>query len=522
MGNTMKKTPKAAKIAKETTIRVLQWNILADGLGQDGFLSTEFVPIRESSAATANGYEAIQFMQMVREAKVDDAKSGAIQAMNDLKKAEKKLKKLKDGSSADVAKLKQEIASMKDTVSKSKLVNLKQKFEHSPELERVNAETLDWNVRYSRIKALLLRADPDIITFQEMDHLKQFLDDGTFSSKYTCLLDAQGRYRPPFYNSDDTSKDSRRSENYMKQLIQSQAAFCPKSYSHAYNFRKKRSRPGAKDLDDDGVAVFWKKDKFEATELGYLEYPPKEGDSKKEGALAVTLYHKTSKQSINVLTAHLPSGDDVAKEQERLSVLKNPTAMCVAQRLCRQGNGEWKQVPYEANYKFDGLLAFIQYYTQQDAKQTSPRTIFALDTNSRPTFPLTDASSATKGEKTNVWNSIRQGSNLESIWVQTSFLDSNGKATNPQYPFVATVNKMRGPSSDQPSKIGEHQLELIDHIFTNARNSHVVKDVQISETEIIPLAPLQYASKEGKAEVSLNPSMSMPSDHLPVVVDIAL
>lgn len=518
-GKFSRASPKAAKISKETTIRVLQWNILADGLGRDGFLSTEFVPIRESSAANAKKYEANQFMQLVREAKIEDTKSGAIQAMNDLKKAEKRLKKIQPTNvQADVVK--QEIATMKDTVSKSKLVNLKQQFEHSPELERVDTETLDWNVRYSRIKALLLRTDPDIITFQEMDHLKQFLEDGTFSSKYTCLLDPHDRYQTPYY-SEDASKDSRRPENYMTHLLRSKAAFCPKSYSNAYNFRKKRSRPGASDLDDDGVAVFWKKDRFEPMELGFLEYPTKEGESKKEGAIAVTLHHQTSNQLINVLTAHLPSGDDAVKEQERLNVLKNPTVDCVAQRLCRQNDGTWKQVSYEANYKFDGLLSFIHYYTQQDPNQKNPRTVLALDTNSRPTFPLTDAS-ATNSEKTNVWHSILQGSKLESIWVQTSLLDSNGNPTNPRYPFIASVNKMRGPSSDQPSKIGEHQLELIDHIFTNARNSHVVKDVQINEAIRIALAPLQFASKDGKAEVSLNPSMSMPSDHLPVVVDIEL
>ncbi|KAL3939628.1 MAG: hypothetical protein SGBAC_005675 [Bacillariaceae sp.] len=502
----------------EKSIRLLQWNILADGLGKDGFLSTEFVPIRESSAATAKKYKADEFMKLVRQAKVDDGNSGAVQAMNDLKKAEKRMKKLQPQD--DEEKLKQQVASAKDTVSKSKLVNLKKQFERSPELERVDAEILDWNMRYHRIHALLLRANPDIITFQEIDHLKQFLDDGIFSSKYTCMLDFKSNYQIPVYH-EDSSKDARRPENFMSELMRAKAAFFPKSYSNAYNFRK-RDHPSGKDFDDDGVAVFWKTAKFEATELGFLEYPAKAGDSKRQGALAVTLRHKKSNQLINVLTAHLPSGDDVAKEQERLNVLRNPTSEFAAQRLCRQDNGAWKQIPYEVNQKFDGFLSFIQYYTpSKDTNQTKSRIIVALDTNSRPCFPLTDTST-TNGEKANVWNSFLQGTNLESIWVQSSILDLDGKPKNPKLPFVASVNKMRGPSSAQPSKIGEHQLELIDHIFTNAKNSQIVKEVQISEALRIPLAPLQYPAKEGPAEIQLKPTLTMPSDHLPVLVDIEL
>jgi endonuclease/exonuclease/phosphatase family metal-dependent hydrolase len=502
-----------------STIRVAQWNILADGLGQDGFVATEFVPIRETSAATSKKYGAVEFMELIRIAKQEDTKTGIMKALGDLKKAEKKLKKLPDASSADASKLKNEITSLKETVSKSKLVKLKKQFERSPELERIDSEILDWNVRYSKIKALLLRTDPDVITFQEIDHVQQFLNDGIFSSKYTCLVDHTQTYETPFYAEDahDQSKDTRRPDNYMSELLQRKAAFCPKSYSNAYNFRKKRPRPGTH-LDDDGVAIFWKKDRFEPLELGFLRYPTKEGDSKREGAVAVTLQHKTSAQKIHVLTAHLPSGDETAKEQERLNVLRNPSAEFLAQRVVRQGdkNGvlAWEPAPYQGK-KFDGLLSFVQYYSSMS--ETS-RTIFALDTNSRPTFPLTEAGN----QKTNVWNSILEQSDLESVWVQSSILDTDGKATNPKLPFVASVNKMRGPSSDQPTKIGEHQLELIDHVFTNARNSRLVKDVELGESIMAPLAPLQYASKEGKAEISLNPSLSMPSDHLPVVVDIDL
>jgi len=229
----------------------------------------------------------------------------------------------------------------------------------------------------------------------------------------------------------------------------------------------------------------------------------------------VTLLHKASNKSTNVLTAHLPSGDDVAKEQERLDTLKHASAEFVAQRIRLQENGAWKQVPYEANQKFDGIVSYVKYYSERTTNQSNARTVFALDTNSRPAFPLSEG-------KTNVWNSILQGCpKLESVWVQNSFLDVKGNSTR-LYPFVASVNKMRGPSSAQPSKIGEHQLELIDHIFTDAPKSKVVESIQMGGSNVVPMAPLLFSAKEGEAEVSLIPNTVMPSDHVPVVVDIQL
>eukprot|EP00957_Ditylum_brightwellii_P172606 13139994-Ditylum_brightwellii.AAC.1 len=54
---------------------------------------------------------------------------------------------------------------------------------------------------------------------------------------------------------------------------------------------------------------------------------------------------------------------------------------------------------------------------------------------------------------------------------------------------------MRGPSSNQPFKIEEHQLELIDHILTNGQLSQLVTPVELKKKEYVTTAPLLYKSK---------------------------
>jgi mRNA deadenylase 3'-5' endonuclease subunit Ccr4 len=136
-------------------------------------------------------------------------------------------------------------------------VKLKNQFKDSPEFEKILRTVLSWDVRYDRIKRIILKADPDIMTFQEMDHLKQFIEDEQFKAKYTCLVDKTARYRPAKYASDSDSGDLR-PENYLRHILTSRAAFAPKSYSKASSLQKKR-QDDSDDIDDDGVAIFWKK-----------------------------------------------------------------------------------------------------------------------------------------------------------------------------------------------------------------------------------------------------------------------
>merc|ERR1712138_106645 len=99
--------------------KLLQWNILADGLGNDGFLSTEFEPIYENSKPNAKSYQAVEFMTLVREAKLSDKSSGVLKDMNDLKKEGKKLKSIKSKDSSEYKETQSKVASLKAKIDQN-------------------------------------------------------------------------------------------------------------------------------------------------------------------------------------------------------------------------------------------------------------------------------------------------------------------------------------------------------------------------------------------------------------------
>ena len=68
---------------------------------------------------------------------------------------------------------------------------------------------------------------------------------------------------------------------------------------------------------------------------------------------------------------------------------------------------------------------------------------------------------------------------------------------------------MRGPLSDQPHKIGKHVCGVIDHVFFSR---HFLGSRHA-------WLPLTYATP-ADARRDLLPSLSIPSDHAPVVVDL--
>jgi len=86
-------------------------------------------------------------------------------------------------------------------------------------------------------------------------------------------------------------------------------------------------------------------------------------------------------------------------------------------------------------------------------------TIICLDANANPFGEGTS-------DEPSVWKSFLENQDVASVWEGH---------LNPEVPPVShggvgreapvSVNKMRGPLSDQPSKIGLHAYQLIDHIF---------------------------------------------------------
>ena len=121
--------------------------------------------------------------------------------------------------------------------------------------------------------------------------------------------------------------------------------------------------------------------------------------------------------------------------------------------------------------------------------------------------PLVTNSSPERTEKQTVWRLLRATPNIASVW--DSAFDSSGRAICAPQPV--STNKIRGPLSDQPAKIGHHAYALIDHIYFS-RHFAFIRHA---------CSPLAYSSRK-EARMHLIPSLDMPSDHAPVIVDLTL
>ena len=93
----------------------------------------------------------------------------------------------------------------------------------------------------------------------------------------------------------------------------------------------------------------------------------------------------------------------------------------------------------------------------------------------------------------------------KSVWG--AHYDREGRATSA--PSPVTTNKMRGPLSKQPQKVGEHMNGIIDHVYFNGG------------LELLRHAwgPVVHATP-AEAQSGLIPTLDMPSDHAPVIVDL--
>jgi len=110
-----------------------------------------------------------------------------------------------------------------------------------------------------------------------------------------------------------------------------------------------------------------------------------------------------------------------------------------------------------------------------------------------------------------VWKALRGGMGgvgigMSSVW--DGFFSTDGVAL--RTPAPVTVNKMRGATSQQPAKIGAHAYELIDHVWYN-------KGMRLEQHAI---EPVRYKSARS-ARLKLMPDLYIPSDHVPVVVNMA-
>lgn len=202
------------------SFRVLSWNLLADGLSNDGFLVRD---VLRQDLPDHRSVGALQFGAMVDEVSTVKRENGDIQ----------KLKKKYD----------------------------------TPRSQANHAAVMDWVRRWLQTRALIAATAPDIVALQELDHMAD-AEKELGELGYTCKLPASAAcYKPIHAILEGTVR--RQDEAYLAHLRKTGVAFAPKTYSNCRKFGLESNRASA---DDDGVAIFWREDVFRATAIDFLSF----------------------------------------------------------------------------------------------------------------------------------------------------------------------------------------------------------------------------------------------------------
>ena len=196
------------------------------------------------------------------------------------------------------------------------------------------------------------------------------------------------------------------------------------------------SAPTQHDVDDDGSAIFWRASVFEAVEIQHLvTADTKPTESRFKGLVHVRLRRtgrgrsaepgaaENAADELSIMAGHLTSGLEDSDEKLRLHDLQ-------ARTLSRSGG---------AVFNLDGgAPSLLELFAKSAAQRP---TVLCLDANSGP-----DRTSAPLA-----WRAMREAA-AGSCWDE--FFDARGGPTG--RPPPVTSNKLRGPLSGQPAKIGAH------------------------------------------------------------------
>eukprot|EP01062_Namystynia_karyoxenos_P058874 TRINITY_DN50326_c0_g1_i1.p1 TRINITY_DN50326_c0_g1~~TRINITY_DN50326_c0_g1_i1.p1 ORF type:complete len:701 (+),score=208.04 TRINITY_DN50326_c0_g1_i1:85-2103(+) len=477
------------------TLRVLQWNILADGLSRDGFCVSPVVqdwPCDRGLMPTADGSPPVPVAEVIEQ---------ILGVTADISRRRDEALATVDQAARD------EVIAQFQEHKNEALAAIKERFDTEAANDNLN-RCIDWDGRVRRMRWLVASIDPDIITFQEMDRLadtQKALDP----LGYECSR-AQGQlYRPRHILADymsavrdgiafapkvasealiqklermvERDKLSEACDLMMGQPLGQKPWKTLKSLLRDAQFAEKGGfsaycaqlvalgvPEAVGELDDDGVAVFWRKQRFACEGVEVLGFGGGQRPGVTQGAVKVVLRDTANDKRLSVITAHLSSGNRPEQEASRIQQLRAPAPATDSDGPCA------------------GLLGWLEH-----AARTGP-VLLAMDANSRPQFP---------GPQT-VWRACKEA-RLSSVWDRYFAADG----TQLREPAPVTVNKLRGPGSAQPQKIGEHAFELIDHLFAQGL---AFRDFALS--------PTCFGSKQA-ALSQLLPSLAVPSDHYPVAAD---
>jgi len=445
------------------SVRMMQFNLLADGLADDGFL-----------------------VRMI----LDSWKHGA-----------DKVPKEGKGGSEDYMKMLQEVENAKGNAEKLKELQAKYSGSQVPAEGQNMRAVINWKARELQIKLMVLAAGrPDVLVFEELDHfgsIAQGLNELGYVSQVSGKVES---YQPAHLGAVTPG-------TLADHIVKTGHTFLPKLYSNAFGFRirdeklqdrmlaegkqmtdkcaehkKKKiltkecleqgtarlftaAGVNGNDYDDDGVGIFWRADSFEA------EHVKVHFTESGQGTLQVNLkgLGDKSDRKLVVLGTHLSSGSSEKEETDRVT----------------------KEVEPEDK---KGLVNFFKEAQEQNPDAA---VVLLLDANS---FPQQH-----RAEGRNVWQLLHNATGA-SVW--DPYFDLHGKSTLD--PAPVTTNKMRGPGSVQAKKIGEHAYYLIDHIFYDPMKLKFKQHA---------LEPTRFPSDK-KALEALLPTLKNPSDHYPVVADL--
>ncbi|CAJ1384340.1 unnamed protein product [Effrenium voratum] len=478
---------------KGSNLRVLQWNLLAEGLVPEGFM----MPL----VSQAHVETSEKFLEsLLKTGGREDLRTAA-------KLSSQGYRSFVWSRNEEGAVTWEEFARMACNMvlamkglppEQKEERGLSLKHKYNPDLETKDSGQLTVNEkavvgaehRLLRVVWFVALTQPDVICFQELDNFA-FVSEELAKLGYACSTAQAAPYVP---------LKGRQGESYREKL-DSDWSFAPKwgikkGKSTARFFLEKRGQKAqfngkSWEIDDDGQAIFWRADRFEL--VGKPEFAVLPGDKdindfvdgntddlgctqSDQAAVRVLLQFKDlderlRRQQFYVCTTHLSSGGDA--EVHRIQQLSHLS------RWARSGLPE----------------------------------IWSMDANTEIDFDDGDMSQGSRvpvPEDANALQSFMHNNDLRSVW-ETYYMSTRDIWHPP-----VSVWKMRGSASAQPKKVGEDMYQLIDHIFYEGR--HLFRQGE----QALRLREKKTDDPADRDWLALMPNELLPSDHLPILWDFHL
>lgn len=372
---------------------------------------------------------------------------------------------------------------------------------------------VDWSRRWVRVRETIATLTPDVVCLQQLDQMGDALP-AMRELGYECSLPGAEGYVPLVESGmasalHDSTDGTPSAEGYIAALTASGVAYAPSlsaaattqacgsaENSEASDSSSIGSRRFARAVDEPGVAIFWRADTWEPATVEFLAVQrgsPANGtrgetvpaSQSLSAAARVLLTRVSDGAPLAVMTARLPSGASAGAEAARVRELQTRAV---------SGN-------------FDGCFC--------DAGPPSFEEWIASSAEEAPTALCLDASSAPQSAgETTVWRTLRAGKGAPSRSVWDSWFSPEGHPITAAGPLPITTNAVRSDPAanrqDPGVDVGLHVCACTDHIFF---------------TEGLEAAAHAYGPVTAKtnrdALHSLLPSIAVPSDHYPVVVDFS-